>query len=178
MSPVDSHDYHLGQLSFFSAYFPSFRPSIPSSPSLRPLGLFLPAFMHRCTVPWGGPSLAAVHRAQSRSTLLPRVITLQVTASTSSAQSMHESHLMAALMLSLSSLLCRNREEHRAGWGWVVGWGSCCHRRSNITPTLYQIDTKLPPLAFLTFRRLRRGDPPAASALSVPAGHGEGMGEW
>ena len=27
MSPVDSHDYHLGQLPFFSAYFPSFRPS-------------------------------------------------------------------------------------------------------------------------------------------------------
>ena len=99
MSLMDSHDYHFGHLPFFSAYFPSFRPSILLLSSLRPLGLFPSVIMRRCIVSWYRPSLAVVHKAGSHSSLLPSVITLQVITSTSSAQSMHKSHSMTALLL-------------------------------------------------------------------------------
>ena len=109
------------------------------------------------------------------------MITLQVTTSTSSAQSMHKSHSMAAPVLSSSYLSCRNQERLRAAWGWVVGWGSCCHRCGNTptpTPSPYQIVLRQSPLPFLTFRRFRGGDPPAVSAFSCTCRTRRGMGEW
>ena len=58
----------------------------------------------------------------------------------------------------------------------MVGWESCCHRRGNMTPTPHRIITKLPPLLFLTFCRVRRHDSSAASTLSCPCRTQRGRG--